>query len=82
MLCPVWTAGVPGDAKTAGHPAPPGAGEGEADASGAAEAHDPDESPNACFLSSLRPGTQRILHHLQSKLSPMWMFCHWNKMDD
>lgn len=61
------TAGVSGDAKTVSHPAPSGAGEGEADASGAAEAHDPDESPNACFLSSLCPGTLSNSDHL-SKL--------------
>ncbi|TKS92050.1 Hepatocyte growth factor-regulated tyrosine kinase substrate [Collichthys lucidus] len=58
--------GVPGDAKTAGHPAPSGAGEGEADASGAAEAHNPDESPNACLLSALCSGTHCI-HKLTSK---------------
>lgn len=53
----VLTVGVFRNAKAVGHPAPPGAGEGEADASGAAEAHNPDESPNACFFSSLCPGT-------------------------
>lgn len=58
----LWTAGVPGDAKTVGHSAPPGAGEREADAFGAAEAHHPDEGPDACFLSSLCPGTHFILH--------------------
>lgn len=72
MLCspPVCllTVGISGNAKAAGHSAPPGAGEGEADASGAAEAHDPDESPNACFLSSLCPGT--LAHsHLILKLN-------------
>lgn len=56
----LWTLGVPGDAETAGHPAPPGAGEGEADASRAAEAHDPNESPNARFLSALRPGNSPL----------------------
>lgn len=61
------TAGVSGDAKTVSHPAPSGAGEGEADASGAAEAHDPDESPNACFLSSLCPGMLSNSDHI-SKL--------------
>lgn len=53
----VLTVGVSGNAKAVGHPAPSGAGEGEADASGAAEAHNPDESPNACFLFALCPGT-------------------------
>lgn len=61
----VWTAGVSGDAKTVGHPAPPGAGEGEADASGAAEAHHPDESPNACFLPALCPGTTTNSHPIK-----------------
>lgn len=56
VVC-ILTVGVSGNAKTVGHPAPSGAGEGEADASGAAEAYNPDESPNACFLSSLCPGT-------------------------
>lgn len=57
------TVGVPGDAKAVGHPAPPGAGEREADASGAAEAYNPDESPNACIFSSLCPGSSDIVQH-------------------
>lgn len=62
------TVGVSGNAKAAGHSAPAGAGEGEADAPGAAEAHHPDESPNACFLSPLCPGT--LAHsHLTSELN-------------
>lgn len=60
----VLTAGVSGDAKAVGHPAPPGAGEGEADASGAAKAHHPDESPNARFLPALCPGTVITLYKL------------------
>lgn len=59
----VLTVGVPGNAKTVGHPASPGAGEREADASGAAEAYNPDESPNACIFSSLYPGTIDIVQH-------------------
>lgn len=61
----VLTAGVSGDAKTVGHPAPAGAGEGEADASGAAEAHHPDESPNACVLPALCPGTITNSHRIK-----------------
>lgn len=65
IVC-LWAEGVPGDAEAVGHPASPGAGEGEADASGAAEAHDPDESPDACVLSALRSGTcmcmSRLIH--------------------
>lgn len=57
----VCAAGVPGDAETAGHSAPPGAGEGATDAPGAAEAHDPNESPDACLLSALRPGAHTPL---------------------
>lgn len=56
----IWTSGIPGDAETAGHSAPAGAGEGEADASGAAEAHHPDESADACFPFALRPGERYV----------------------
>lgn len=73
----VLTVGISGDAKTVGHSAPPGAGEGEADASGAAEAHNPDESPNACFLSSLCSGTH-INTALISKLNQQHQsLCCW-----
>lgn len=70
------TVGVSGNAKTVGHSAPPGAGEGEADASGAAEAHDPDESPNACFLSSLCPGISDLIFQLnqQHRRLCCWMW--------
>lgn len=71
----LWTAGVPRDAETAGHSAPPGAGEREADASGAAEAHNPDESPNACIFSSLRPGAHSLLHRQKSKLNQFQRGC-------
>lgn len=68
-----WPSGVPGDAEAAGHSAPPGAGEGEADAFGAAETHDPDESPDACFLPALCPGTHcfsSIKEHFSWQTNP------------
>lgn len=56
--------GIPGDAAAAGYPAPAGAGEGAADASGAAEAHHPDESPDAGLLPPLRSGSHFTVLHL------------------
>ncbi len=56
------TAGVPGDAKTARNPTSAGAGEGETDASGAAETHRSDESTDACVLSALRTGVHCYIH--------------------
>lgn len=52
--------GIPGDAKTVGYSASPGAGEREADATGAAETYDPNESSDACFFSALCPGIHCI----------------------